>query len=103
MLKALHRFTQLLRVHIYVPGCCKYIRMTNGLQPLVELYMDGCFADFPDLRFSQFADAAFARTCGTSVVATQRTSSIRSFMGVVLAGTETVLSLHADQTNKTPD
>ena len=45
MLKALRRFTQLLRVHIYVPGCCKYIRMTNGLQPLVELCIDGCFAD----------------------------------------------------------
>ena len=44
MLKALRRFTQLRRVHIYVPGCCKYIRMTNGLQPLVELCMDGCFA-----------------------------------------------------------
>ena len=44
MLKALRRFTQLLRVHIYVPGCCKYIRMTNGLQPLVELCMDGCCA-----------------------------------------------------------
>ena len=43
MLKALRRFTQLLRVHIYVPGCCKYIRMTNGLQPLVELCMDGSF------------------------------------------------------------
>ena len=52
MLKALRRFTQLLRVHIYVPGCCKYIRMTNGLQPLVELcftqllrvhiYVPGC-------------------------------------------------------------
>ena len=48
MLKALRRFTQLLRVHIYVPGCCKYIRMTNGLQPLVELCMDGCFADKAD-------------------------------------------------------
>ena len=59
MLKALHRFTQLLRVHIYVPGCCKYIRMTNGLQPLVELCMDGCFADKTDLQFSCFADAAF--------------------------------------------
>jgi hypothetical protein len=46
MLKALHRFTQLLRVHIYVPGCCKYIRMTNGLQPLAALCMDGRFADF---------------------------------------------------------
>jgi hypothetical protein len=50
MLKALRRFTQLLRVHIYVPGCCKYIRMTNGLQPLVELCMDGCFADKASIR-----------------------------------------------------
>ena len=49
MLKALRRFTQLLRVHIYVPGCCKYIRMTNGLQPLVELCMDGCFAGLSGL------------------------------------------------------
>lgn len=44
MLKALRRFTQLLRVHIYIPGCCKYIRMANGLQPLAELCMDGCCA-----------------------------------------------------------
>ena len=50
ILKALRRFTQLLRVHIYVPGCCKYIRMTNGLQPLVELCMDGCFADKASIR-----------------------------------------------------
>lgn len=45
MLIALRRFTQLLRVHIYVPGCCKYIRMANGLQPLAELCMDGSYAD----------------------------------------------------------
>ena len=51
MLKALRRFTQLLRVHIYVPGCCKYIRMANGLQPLAELCLDGCFADQPDFAF----------------------------------------------------
>ena len=51
MLKALRRFTQLLRVHIYVPGCCKYIRMTNGLQPLVELCMDGCFAGLSSRSF----------------------------------------------------
>ena len=47
MLKALRRFTQLLRVHIYIPGCCKYIRMANGLQPLADLCMDGCYADNP--------------------------------------------------------
>ena len=47
MFKALRRFTQLLRVHIYIPGCCKYIRMANGLQPLADLCMDGCCADNP--------------------------------------------------------
>jgi hypothetical protein len=51
MLKALHCFTQLLRVHIYVPGCCKYIRMTNGLQPLAALCLDGRFADLADLAY----------------------------------------------------
>jgi len=45
MLKALHRFPQLLRVHFYVPGWCKYFRMTNGFQPLAALCMDGRFAD----------------------------------------------------------
>ena len=72
MLKALRRFTQLLRVHIYVPGCCKYIRMTNGLQPLVELCMDGCFADFSDLlqvrrvlaqQLLEFVAQNFLRCC----------------------------------------
>ena len=52
MLKALHRFTQLLRVHIYVPGCCKYIRITNGLQPLAALCMDGRFADAAAVHLS---------------------------------------------------
>jgi hypothetical protein len=50
MLKALRRFTQLLRVHIYIPGCCNYIRMANGLQPLADLCMDGCCADKPETR-----------------------------------------------------
>ena len=58
MLKALRRFTQLLRVHIYVPGCCKYIRMTNGLQPLVELCMDGCFADKDETALAVLARVA---------------------------------------------
>ena len=58
MLKALRRFTQLLRVHIYVPGCCKYIRMTNGLQPLVELCMDGCFADEDETALAVLARVA---------------------------------------------
>ena len=54
MLKALRRFTQLLRVHIYIPGCCKYIRMANGLQPLAELCMDGCCADFAEFHCNGF-------------------------------------------------
>jgi len=44
--------------------------------------------DFAVIHFSRFADAAFVRSCGTCDVATQRVSSIRSFMSVVLAGTE---------------
>ena len=91
MLKALRRFTQLLRVHIYVPGCCKYIRMTNGLQPLVELCMDGCFADKTAVRdfspngcFFHAANAAqrcmgeklaFAAGASSSSPSPQRTSS----------------------------
>ena len=77
MLKALHRFPQLLRVHIYVPGCCKYIRMTNGLQPLAALCMDGRFADKTDLQFSCFADAAFIRARSTKFSATQQFSQDR--------------------------
>jgi hypothetical protein len=74
MLKALHRFTQLLRVHIYVPGCCKYIRMTNGLQPLVELCMDGCFADYAAIWFWLFATEAIVSDRGRLVSAEQRMS-----------------------------
>ena len=79
MLKALRRFTQLLRVHIYVPGCFKYIRMTNGLQPLVELCMDGCFADKIAVRFLAFADATFLRTCDNNLLAVQQNSPNQPF------------------------
>ena len=58
MLKALRRFTQLLRVHIYVPGCCKYIRMTNGLQPLVEL----CLRNVEDLLHERGVGALSDKT-----------------------------------------
>lgn len=51
--------------------------------------------------FFHFADAAFARNRGTYVVATQRASSIRSFMGVILNRTDSVLSLHVVWTRKT--
>ena len=40
------------------------------------------------------ADAAYVCDRGTMAVATQRVSSIRSFIGVDLAGTEIVFSLH---------
>ncbi|MCK0142246.1 hypothetical protein [Aliiroseovarius sp. F20344] len=48
--------------------------------------------DYADLRFSDFADAASVRSCGTSSVAMQRKSPIQSFTGVDLKKTETVLS-----------
>jgi hypothetical protein len=57
--------------------------------------------DFAVIRFSHLADAAFARSCGTCVVATKRVSSFQPFMCVVLAEAKTVLSPHAYQTNKT--
>ena len=98
MLKALHRFTQLLRVHIYVPGCCKYIRMTNGLQPLVELCMDGCFADFADIRFSAFANAAFLRTGGSISLIAQRISRYRIFNGAQFIRFGTDLSQRSEPT-----
>jgi len=63
MLKALRRFTQLLRVHIYIPGCCKYIRMANGLQPLADLCMDGCCADFADIDVLQIISINLTAWC----------------------------------------
>ena len=37
---------------IYISCCRKYIRMTNGLRPLAELCMDGCFADKVAVRLA---------------------------------------------------
>jgi hypothetical protein len=72
MLKALRRFTQLLSVHIYVPGCCKYIRMANGLQPLADLCMDGCCAgqSSHSRRFSPIAALARSYFCKIKSVTT---------------------------------
>ena len=42
--------------------------------------------DFSAIRFSCFADAAFACSCGTCFVATQRVSSFQPFMGAVSVG-----------------
>jgi len=50
------------------------------------------YADFPVIHFSDFADAAFSRSSGACVVATQRVLPMRPFMSVVLSVTETVLS-----------
>jgi hypothetical protein len=47
-----------------------------------------------------FADAENPRACGVAFTAAQRISPYQPFMGVVLAGTKTVLSLHAVQTNQ---
>jgi hypothetical protein len=58
-------------------------------------------ADFADLRFSNFADAASACSCGTCSVAMLRMSLLRSFTGVDLKKTETVLSPQTCQMGKT--
>ena len=58
LLKALHRFTQLLRVHVNVPLYCGCIRMTGGLQPLAALCMDGCFADKDETALAVLARVA---------------------------------------------
>ncbi len=52
-------------------------------------------ADGAVVRFSPFAGAAFVCSRSTCVVATQRVSSFRSFVGVVQVDSETVLSPQA--------
>jgi len=46
-----------------------------------------CYADKADLRFTSFADAAFPRSSGAYIVATQRVSSIQPFIDEVSTGT----------------
>jgi hypothetical protein len=65
--------------------------------------VDDWTADFAIIRFSCFAAAAFVRSCGTCIVATQLASSIRSFICIVLDGTEPALSLQTVQTSKMRD
>lgn len=57
--------------------------------------------DFAVIGFSHFADAAFVRSHCICDFATQQGSSIQSFLGVDLAGTETVLSRHVVRKNTT--
>ena len=56
--------------------------------------------DFADLRFSDLADAASVRSCGTCSVAMQRMSRIQSFTCVDLKETETILSPQLGQMGK---
>jgi hypothetical protein len=49
MLKAAPPQSITVESFFYISCCRKYIRMTNGLRPLAELCMDGCFADKPDI------------------------------------------------------
>lgn len=65
--------------------------------------LEGSTADSADIRFLMFADAENPRACGVAFTAAQRISPYQPFMGVVLAGTKTVLSLHAVQTNQSRD
>ena len=72
-------------------------------------YSGGYYASYvsltneADLRFSDFADAASVRCCGTCSVAMRRISPIRSFTGVDLTESETLLSPQPGQKNKTRD
>jgi hypothetical protein len=57
MLKAAPPQSITVESFFYISCCRKYIRMTNGLRPLAELCMDGCFADkgsIPKQIFSLF-------------------------------------------------
>ena len=45
MLKVAPPQCLIIESFIYISCCRKYIRMMNGLRPLAELCMDGCFAD----------------------------------------------------------
>lgn len=56
---------------------------------------------FPTLMFGHVADAASARSCGTLVTALKPILPGRSFSGVDLPETETVLSLLLGQTSLT--
>lgn len=53
--------------------------------------------DFPDLRFSRFAYAAFARASGMSVAAMQRVSPKLPFNRDIIGQIQTVLSLRMRQ------
>ncbi|MDB4841967.1 hypothetical protein OAH73_05290 [Planktomarina sp.] len=65
--------------------------MTNGLQPLAALCLDGRFADKGDLGFSAFAGAALFCSCGKRGCLTHQMSPNRSFKNVDLPRAEPVL------------
>lgn len=63
--------------------------------------VDDRLAGLSSHSFFQLADAAFSRGCGADVVAAQRLSSMQSFTGDILLGTETVISLRSGRTSGT--
>jgi len=50
------------------------------MQPPTLTSLNGNFADFPVIDFSDFADAAFLRACGVLLAALQPISRKRSFL-----------------------
>lgn len=72
-------------------------------QPFIGTHLNAALPDFSDLRFSDFADAASVRSCGTCSIAMQRMSPIQSFTCVDLKETETVLSPQLGQMGKERD
>ena len=75
----------------------------HEMRAFAAIIPNGGNADFADLRFSDFADAASVRSCGTCFVAMQRMSPIQSFTCVDLKETETVLSPQLGQMGKERD
>lgn len=83
--------------------CPTRLNKARRLRPFAAHRINLQNADKTDFRFLRFAYAAYVCGRGTIVVATQHMSSIRSFIGFDLAGTETVHSLYLVRINKTRD
>ncbi|MDA9567182.1 hypothetical protein N9R76_05255 [Planktomarina temperata] len=66
--------------------------MTNELQPLAALCMDGCFADNPVIDFLHFADAAFYRNRGADCPRHEGCVTKAAIQSMSLAPIQIVLS-----------
>ena len=71
------------------------------LDPVVSCGVRQLCVTNPPFAPAAIADAAFARTCGTFLVAAQRKAPKQSFQGFDLARTETELSPQSDPTTQT--